>query len=837
MAAGPGVPYRLMRALVRRVVRPRATGSIPSECRPDTASAATAPDGTAPNVQPELVYVLEERAPSDLIVLDLIARAHSLPDPFRPLVRNGVSSPRRFFHLNSRRGLFARLAPRVAVRDQARILDLLEQAALASAEPTDRPVLLVPVAVFWGRVPRGEGSWLRLLLSEHWAMTSRLKRLVNVFLSRRQIVVDFGEPVALDDLLAQHGQAASVLRRASRLLRIRIRNQRAAALGPDLSHQRTLIERVVQGRPVHDMIESGKDAADRAARDRLAHRYAREIASNLSFPTVRVLEQLLRWFWNRIYRGIDVTGMEPVRALALTHTLVYVPSHRSHLDYLLLSYLLYQHGLTLPHIAAGNNLNLPVVGGILRRAGAFFMRRSFRGDALYSAVFSEYLYQVYRRGHSVEFFPEGGRTRTGRLLPARMGLIKMTLEHHERGLPRPIAFVPVYFGYEKLVEAASYLSELRGSTKRSESLGDVFAAIRLIRQDFGHVDVRFGEPLVLGNWLRSNAGTGDWGAGVGTGPGASTEALLGAELMRRINAVAVVNPVNLVALVTLCTPRLAIEAQVLEDQIAVYQRLLAPTNADRSGIRVSSATPFDVVDTVVKLGLIAREDTPFGPVLHHDPVTAVLMTWYRNNVAHVLAVPSLLACLLRNRRRPLTGSMLTRFASAVLPFVAEALTSAADEADISRWLTRLEHEGLIVCGSDGYGAPATDSADHSRMRLLAGIVMPVLERLYIVVRLVSSDLAARQSRALLQQYSTAVAGKISRLQGLNAPEFFDPGLFNQFVDALLARKLIHTDADGALIPTPVLGDILRVANGVIDADFRAAVQIAPSGRATSPVVS
>lgn len=815
-----------MRALVRRVVRPRATGSIPS-----VISVSTSPDGAAPDVQPELIYVLEERAPSDLVVLDLIASAHSLPNPFLPLVGRGVSSPRRFFHLNSRRGLFARLAPGVAARDQARILDLLEQAALTPAEPADRPVLLVPVAVFWGRVPRGEGSWLRLLLSEHWAMTSRLKRLVNVFLSRRQIVVDFGEPVALNDLLAQHGQAASVLRRASRLLRIRIRNQRAAALGPDLSHQRTLIERVVQARPVRVMIESGSDAAERAARDRLAHRYAREIASNLSFPTVRVLEQLLRWFWNRIYRGIDMTGLEPVRALALTHTLVYVPSHRSHLDYLLLSYLLYQYGLTLPHIAAGNNLNLPVVGGILRRAGAFFMRRSFRGDALYSTVFSEYLYQVYRRGHSVEFFPEGGRTRTGRLLPARMGLIKMTLEHHERGLPRPIAFVPVYFGYEKLVEAASYLSELRGSAKRSESLGDVFAAIRLIRQDFGHVDVRFGEPLVLGNWLRSGAVTAEAAASN------STAALLGAELMRRINAAAVVNPVNLVALVTLCTPRLAIEAQVLEEQIAVYQRLLAQTGAERPGIRVTEATPVAVVDTVVKLGLIAREDTPFGPVLHHDPVTAVLMTWYRNNVAHVLGVPSLLACLLRNRRRPLPASALTRFASVVLPFVGEALTSTTDETEISRWLLRLEGEGLIVHDSDGYAPPPTDSANHSRMRLLGGIVMPVLERLYIVVRLVSDDLAARRSRAILQQYSTAVAGKISRLQGLNAPEFFDPGLFNQFVDALLARGLIHADADGALIPAPVLGDILRVANSVIDADFRAAVQIAPTGSRTAPAVS
>jgi glycerol-3-phosphate O-acyltransferase len=117
-------------------------------------------------------------------------------------------------------------------------------------------------------------------------------------------------------------------------------------------------------------------------------------------------------------------------------------------------------------------------------------------------VFSEYLYQVYRRGHSVEFFPEGGRTRTGRLLPARLGLLKMTLEHHHRGVPRPLALIPVYLGYEKLVEASSYLDELKGAEKRSESLTDVFRSLRLIRQNFGAVDVKIGRPLILHEWLR-----------------------------------------------------------------------------------------------------------------------------------------------------------------------------------------------------------------------------------------------------------------------------------------------------------------------------------------------
>ena len=107
----------------------------------------------------------------------------------------------------------------------------------------------------------------------------------------------------------------------------------------------------------------------------------------------------------------------------------------------------------IPHVAAGDNLDMPVVGPLLRRGGAFFMRRSFGDDRLYSAVFSEYLYQLFRRGSPSEYFIEGGRSRTGRLLPPRTGLLNMTIATHVRGVPRPIVFVPVNIGYEKLIEA------------------------------------------------------------------------------------------------------------------------------------------------------------------------------------------------------------------------------------------------------------------------------------------------------------------------------------------------------------------------------------------------
>ena len=132
-----------------------------------------------------------------------------------------------------------------------------------------------------------------------------------------------------------------------------------------------------------------------------ALRYGNEIASDYTYTVIRFLELVLSWFWNKIYDGIKVHNIEGVRDIAQGHEVIYVPCHRSHIDYLLLSYLLFTNGLTPPHIAAGINLNMPLIGGLLRRGGAFFMRRTFKGNPLYTAVFNEYLHTLFSKGLSL----------------------------------------------------------------------------------------------------------------------------------------------------------------------------------------------------------------------------------------------------------------------------------------------------------------------------------------------------------------------------------------------------------------------------------------------------
>jgi len=770
--------YRLNRFILKLIARPSLTGM-----------------DNAPDLPAEVIYVLHHRALTDLVMLDLVCEDAGLVSPRASVVDHDFSENSRFFCLYRAKG------GRMTMASQSeRLLRLLD-----APESLTEKIAFIPVSVFWGRAMSSDSIW-NSLTSEHWAATGRFKRLLNLLINRRNIFVHTGRPLQLKNILDADEPVEIIARRAARLLRVRMRQQKQTTLGPDFSHRRTLVDQVVNARGVRQAIAEQVALGAREDKQRkLAVKHAHTIASDMSYPTIRVLARLLSWFWNRIYDGIEVTGLVGLEETSSTHCLVYVPSHRSHLDYLLLSYLLYYRGFMIPHIAAGDNLNLPVLGSILRRGGAFFMRRSFRDDPVYAAVFNEYLYQVYRRGHCVEFFPEGGRTRTGRLLPARMGLLKMSVEHQQRGLPKPLAFVPVYFGYEKLVEAASYLSELRGADKKQESVGDLFRNIKLIRQNFGRVKVDFGRPIKLDEWLQDTALSDT-----------DTVQLLGEEIMQRINQQASLNPVNLVALVTLATPKLAIEQHRLEEQITCYQRLLLQLHED-NGITVSELPAQQIIEQVESLGMLQREEEEFGAVLGHDPFTAVLMTWYRNNVVHALALPSLAACLMVKRRRGIALEQLRRMVTLIYPYLTAELSASDDLSKLDQTLQVMARLKLLRLDGEEVSPPDPEQPEHLQLTLLANLVNQTLERMFIVIHKLTEGPVNREE---LLASSRTVAQRMSRLYGINAPEFSDQALFDLFIDSLMRHGILTECEDGTLQYDAVLERVMRAAEFVIDPQIR-----------------
>lgn len=730
------------------------------------------------------------------MLLDIVAESHGLAPPLDPVP--ALDEARRYFFLSRPAGWRRR---NTMLKPSARLRRIV--ARLVAVPST--PVQLVPVSIFWGRAANKDRSWIRALFSEGWAVSSATRRFLILLFNRHDILVQFGDPLKHGNIVRPAETDDVATRRTARLLRVKFRNQKVAALGPDLSHRRSLVEQILQSGAVTRAVDGVvTDGVGRARVERAARRAANDIAADMSYPAIRFLDRLLAWFWHRIYDGVQTSGFANFEALAQTHTLVYAPCHRSHIDYLLLSYVLYHRGLMLPHIAAGDNLDLPIVGRILRGGGAFFMRRRFGADRVYAAVFSEYLYRVFRRGHAVEYFVEGGRSRTGRLLPARSGMLRMTIDAHERGVPRPIVFVPVYIGYERIIEGAAYLAELGGATKKRETLSGVVRNLKLVRESFGTARVCFGEPIHLEEFLANCTDTDPARA-------------LGETILKGVNACAFVNAVDLVALATLATPRETIDEADLAMRVDLYRDLIE-RHADDTRQGVTGAPTGEIIRHVESLGLLERESAnadneggtaPGGEdILIHGSAPN---TWYRNNVLHVVAAPSLIACLM-NSRRAVRGAVLRRVFNDLYPYMANELHTSPESVD--RWLGHLEEAGVVDRRRGTYLAPH-DSGARLQLRLLGSAVVPIVERFYIGVAVLDRvGTGTLDAEAWLAE-CLSIAERYARRYGINAPEFADPGLFTQFLEQLVRNGVVTTQTGGELTFDDRIASVVHAGRRVV----------------------
>ncbi len=517
-------------------------------------------------------YALPSPSLTDLAVIDRECTKAGLPRPVLPVSVGGQQEPAAFFYLTPEPDWLGR-------QDKRGAPPTLQRLVTTVSEHPEEDAQIIPVSVFWGQTPASESSPWKLLFADSWAVTGRLRRLLTILILGRKTRVQFSAPIHLRELVAHNKGHERTVRMAQRLMRVHFRNLKTAVIGPDISHRRNLVKGLVHAPLVRQAIgeEASRENIPVAKAEAQALRYGNEIASDYTYTAIRFLEVVLSWFWNKIYDGIKVNHIEQVQGIAPGHEVIYVPCHRSHIDYLLLSYLLFRNGLTPPHIAAGINLNMPVIGGLLRRGGAFFMRRTFKGNPLYTAVFNEYLHTLFTKGFPVEYFVEGGRSRTGRMLQPRTGMLAITLRSFLRSSRTPIVFVPVYIGYERVLEGRTYLGELRGASKKKESIFDIFKVIGALKQRFGQVYVNFGEPIRLGSFLdQQQPGWREQALGPQFRPAwlNETTTRLGETVARHLNEAAAINPVNLVALALLSTSRLALDERALVRVLDLYLTLL-----------------------------------------------------------------------------------------------------------------------------------------------------------------------------------------------------------------------------------------------------------------------
>ncbi len=595
---------------------------------------------------------------------------------------------------------------------------------------------LVPVAIFWGHQPDRELSIWKTALSEDWSGTSALRRLLNFIFNPNHLLIEFGQSVQFDPASNTGLSRELLAKKTRRLVRQQFKSMRRSAIGPDLSHRRTFVTALLATARGRSTILAEASIHGQASAERRARKIIDRLISDQSYRIVRFFNGLLTWLWQTLYGGIDVRYIELAKQAAANHHIVYTPCHRSHMDYLLLSYVLYHNGLTPPHIAAGDNLNLPLVGPLLRRAGAFFMRRTFGDDDLYKAIFTSYLRLMLEKGHALEYFIEGGRSRTGRMRVPRRGMLGMTLRSAMQAPSLPIAFIPVHFGYDRVFEVNSYLSELEGMAKQKESLLDLLGVFKRLKLNYGKVQVSFGEPVLFNPEDTVDSMPKSRPEShlplLETSPSKQLVGDIAQSINCAVNACTSIGPMTLFATALTLTQRGAIDRARLTVQLDLLRAIMPQAQLTEVCARSSA----DALAESALTQLSIKPDVGSGaPSIRVTRVQRAELSYHANDINHLLVIPSLAAQMLVTSHA-ISSAELHHAAGLLDPLFSEELffVSGNEREACQRAIKAFEAAGMISSDEDHWQINPESSAGYSNLFDLSQLVRPYLVRYLLLAQ-------------------------------------------------------------------------------------------------------
>ena len=739
---------------------------------------------------PKTIYALPNKSVSELVALDKYTNKQNIASPIESFEETNLQ---RFIRL---------IPPKFDVGAQ-KIKRFLPENLPQILSLEDEKIILIPVSFYWGMHPDKQKSFFKIVFSQSWAVSGSFKKFFRVLLHGRSLVIKFNRPLTLSELKDKERTVEESSRLVSRYLRAIFRKTKKAAIGPDISHRRTLVRSLSRDKVVREEIkaQSNGDLKKKRRLNKKAFKYANEICSDINYPIVRNLQRGLGWFWNKRYDGIHLRNLDKIKSIADDNSLVYVPCHRSHIDYLALSYILLEKGLMLPHIAAGNNLNLPILGRIGKGGGAFFMRRSFRGNKLYSLIFFQYFRRLLQRGSSIKYFPEGGRSRSGFSLQAKPGLLSMTIRSFASLSNEKVKLIPTYIGYEKIIEGNSYLSELLGKEKKRENFLDLFKTIKDFGNFLGNAYINFGEPIDLKDFLEQEVALKDYRINSPLDrPIWLKKAThsLGIEVMKGINKSSVITTSSLFSLGLLTETTQTLDTKIISQRIELFIDLLK-RNQNFKDVWLTEDSPEKIITKTEELGLIKSQLIGGERVFRPTRNEAALLSFYQNNISHFFLLYSLV-CLSLKYVEELSEEEILRLTNLVYPFLQSDFYLPWTNEQVGKVVVNnlkiLIELGLVVKKDKGLlTKPEKDSKEYRDFLALSNISEPSIKRFYIVM----STLWKEETDILeLQDRCEAIANKLQEIEGWLYTEFSDASKFKSFITKLLDDRYIKENTNSKL---------------------------------------
>lgn len=325
-----------------------------------------------------------------------------------------------------------------------------------------------------------------------------------------------------------------------------------------------------------------------------------------------------------------------------------IPTHKSHIDYLVISWLCFHKNISLPFIAAGENLNLPIVGNLLAASGAFFIKRKLGTDPIYKAIFSEYIVSLLSHGFNLEFFIEGGRSRTGKLLNPKMGVLSFIINGIYENRIKDCYIVPISIGYDRVIETEGYIKELLGKSKPSESLTQLIGAVELLRFNFGNIDVRIDKPYSLKAAIDKETETrklNPYSADLKAQIKARKQIvnIMAYHTMYRINMITAILPTSLVVTALLTHEGRGMSKTALVKKVEWLRDIIL----DRGGKVVTfEGNTSRVIESVTTLlgSAIGRQTQTLETI--YTPMKRFELSYYRNQLIHLFVSEAIIACCL-----------------------------------------------------------------------------------------------------------------------------------------------------------------------------------------------
>jgi len=671
------------------------------------------------------------------------------------------------------------------------------------ARKSDRPVFLVPELVVWEKWSvRLKPAWADYVFGTPEA-PGFLHSVLAFWRNHKRAQFRVGTAIDLKAYAAENPADSDVVvaRKVRAALRVHLARETRAVFGPPYKPPERVIDETLRDRSLRQVIEqtAARSGKDSSSLEREARRHLNSIAARLHPTVVALLAPLMGWMFDRIYDGIavDEAGLE--RALHAARNgapIVLCPSHKSHIDYLVMSWVLWKRGYQMPVVAAGANLSFFPLGPLLRRAGAFFLRRSFGADRLYTATFKAYVKKLVRDGVHQEFFPEGGRSRTGKLLPAKLGLLGWEVDAVLEGARNDLAFIPVAIDYEKIVEGGSYSKELLGGEKKPEDMGALIRAPKVLLRRYGTIHLRFDEPVLLRDFMRSRGL--EHPEAISEEEKRSLVRALGHRIMWGIARVSTVTPHALVSTALLAHSGRGLPASLLGTRIATLRSMLLEDGASLSTGLAEAPTDPTVPGPVREavLGFVedklvrtdqAKGETVYLPVDERR----VQLAYYKNTILNLVAPRALVACAaLRGVLDDSEESVRTKalFLSRLFKLEFIYRVGTPFEVIFAETVDRLVEDGHLQ-HRDGALLPP-DATARGVLAFLADVVRDYLQS-YLLAGLTLEELATAPMERKSFLRAALETGRMEFLQGrIDAAEAISRTTLENALAWLIDQELI-----------------------------------------------